>query len=216
MCSKLQGGELHGAQEVRHLEEDVLLGSGGLIHHGLLGELAIEGIVQGTSHHILAAIVIYLHLIEVLEERQVLLQEDRQILLEPRGELLRLGNLTPPVREDLEPVRKGLLQDEEAHEQPLSVLEGHTSVVALTVHQRRRVEGDILKRGITQRATVPDQGIVEALTLLVKHQGDDTVAGVAVLATALVAEHRHFSHRNLRKKMPGDNSRRLGRSKSLR
>lgn len=124
----------------RRTGQPVLPRIGHAVEDGLLREDEVDGAVERVRDHLLAVVVVDLHLAECLEVLEVAGQEDDEILLESGSEGLRGGHFAPSVGKRLAGEGGAAAERLEAREHPLPRLHFEILVRRLAIHERRCVE----------------------------------------------------------------------------
>ena len=180
--------KLQRAEAVRNLEESVIPGRCHTIEHYVLGQHKINRAVQSRRDHLLAVVVINLHLVEALEIREVVGQENDEVALESRDKRFGRLDLASFVGEAF--VGKGASPGKalERRKQSLPVGEGHSLVIIVAVHQRRCMKGDVGQPFSGKVAFVSQYQLVDWFVLIVKQQRHETETRMAALASRFVYE----------------------------
>lgn len=186
---ELEVRELKRAHAIGHLRQQVLPRICGSVEQRLFGEHEVECSVEGLGDHLLAVVVVDLHLRECLKVLQVLRYEHDEVALEANYEGIRGGHLAPPVRENAECEGGAAAEPLEGREEPLAGLHLKALVVVLAVHQRGGVEGYRRKRLSPEIALHGGSCWSERVGLVVEDQRDNAVLGVASLAPRFVDEY---------------------------
>ena len=82
----------------------------------------------------------------------------------------------------------------------------HMTVIVVGMEQRAKVKGNVWNASVGERLTVTDNGCLDVVVLVVKHQSDEIVVGFSTDVARLVDKDRKHLHGDnpLETKMPGN------------
>ena len=160
--SVLDRCQLDGAEIVRHLLQPVVRHRGLAALDDALRENETYRLVERLLHDVLTVVVIDLHLVEPLEELQMVEQEVRDVALHAGGELSGVFELVPAVDESLVGDGKALRQDVERVQHLLAGLQADPLVRPVAVQQGLGVERYVRQVGIQEGLLVPGDLVGDA------------------------------------------------------
>ena len=150
--------------------------------------------MKSVGHHLLPVIVVNLHHVIGLEELEVVKEEVDQVALHASGECVLVPHLASAVEEGVVGDGELLKVHKEQVEVGLPVIHGHVLVFFMTVQDGARVKRDVPEASNRKAPLMLSNLRTYVVGLIVKHQAQRIVLGVAVLATGLVCKDAELFH----------------------
>ncbi len=142
----------------------------------------------------LLVIVVDLHPVESLEEGKAIAEQRGDVPAHLGDERIVPAELASPVDKRVIDGGEMLHVDEEQPEVCLPRFEIKVLEGAVAMHKGSGVEGGVCKPALPEPFGVSGQVLLQALRLIVEHEGEDVISGATALVARLVDEHPQIAH----------------------